>query len=254
MRTAGDRPLVGVTADRQIVAPHPFHMAGEKYLTAVTDGAGAVPVVLPALSARLDVTDVLARVDGILMTGSPSDLEPEHYGEAPADYAATRDPERDAFNLALARAALERGVPLFAICRGFQELNVALGGSLHQRLADVAGMISHKENPEDPLDVQYGPSHTVNLVDGGLLVEITGEQSLTVNSLHGQGIRRLADDVRVEALADDGLVEAFVVDSAPAFALAVQWHPEWQVTANPASMQIFRAFGDACRRYAQNHR
>jgi putative glutamine amidotransferase len=137
-----------------------------------------------------------------------------------------------------------------AVCRGFQELTVVLGGTLHQKVHEVAGYHSHKENPEDPLDVQYGPSHPVNLVEGGTLHALAGTPSVMVNSLHAQGVARLPDAVTVEAIADDGLIEAFSVDSAPGFALAVQWHPEWQVTKNAFSMAIFGAFGDACRTYA----
>ena len=166
------------------------------------------------------------------------------------DPDALRDPHRDAMTLPIARHALETGVPLFAICRGFQELNVALGGSLHQKVADVPGYHSHKENPEDPLEVQYGPSHDVVLVEGGLLHGLMGQATVAVNSLHGQGIARLADGLVVEAVADDGLVEAFRVDDAPAFNVAVQWHPEWRATENDFSMAMFRAFGDACRRRA----
>jgi len=142
---------------------------------------------------------------------------------------------------------LERGVPLLAVCRGHQELNVALGGTLHQNLAKVAGYHSNLETKDDPLETQYGPSHPVSLMDGGLLRKLAGTDSVMVNSLHAQGIAKLADGVTVEAVADDGLIEAFSVDSAEGFNLSVQWHPEWQVTKNEFSMAIFKAFGDACR-------
>jgi len=244
------KPVIGVPADRRVLDPHPFHMAGEKYLKALTDGAGALPVVIPVLAGSLDLDDILGRCDGILLTGSPSNVEPHHYDGDPSRDGTLHDPERDALTLPLARRALEAGVPLLAICRGFQELNVVLGGTLHQHVHEVPGYHPHKENPDDPLDVQYGPSHPVTLVEGGLLRELAQADSVVVNSLHGQGVRRLADGVTVEAVADDGLVEAFSVDDAKAFALAVQWHPEWRVTENPFSMKIFEAFGDACRRYA----
>ena len=243
------RPVIGVPCDRQIVPPHPFHMVGEKYITALTDAADALPVLFPVLSCRLDVDTLLDEVDGVLLTGSPSDIEPHHYTDEEGHPEATRDPHRDELNLPLASRAIERGVPLFAICRGFQELNVSLGGSLHQKLALVDDMLAHKENPNDTLDVQYGPSHEVNLEPGGVLAELTGKAELTVNSLHGQGVRELAPGLVIEARATDGLVEAFRVESAPAFALAVQWHPEWKVTENPDSMAMFKAFGDACRQH-----
>lgn len=226
-------------------------MAGEKYLQALIDGADALPLVLPALADSLDTDELLANCDGLFLTGSPSNIEPHHYGgEAPRE-GNLDDPERDALALPLARRALETGVPLFAVCRGFQELNVALGGSLHQHVREVPGYHNHKEDPGDPVDIQYGPAHPVTLIDGGLLAKLHGSAQVTVNSLHGQGVRKLAAGVTVEAVADDGLVEAFTVDAAQSFALAVQWHPEWRVTENPFSMKMFQAFGAACRAYAK---
>lgn len=225
-------------------------MAGEKYLKALVDGADALPLIVPVLAGLVDVDEVLSRCDGILLTGSPSNVEPHHYAGDSARNDTLHDPERDAMTLPLARRALEGGIPLFAVCRGFQELNVALGGTLHQHVHEVPGFHTHKEDPGDPLEVQYGPSHPVTLVAGGMLRRLSATDTVMVNSLHSQGVRRLADGVTVEAIADDGLVEAFSVDAAPAFALAVQWHPEWQVTSNPFSMKLFKAFGDACREHA----
>ncbi len=248
------KPIIGVPCDRQLVPLQPFHMVGEKYITALTDAAGALPLLVPVLACRYDVDDVLNEVDGILLTGSPSDIEPHHYTDEEGHPEATRDPHRDELNLPLASAAIERGVPLFAICRGFQELNVSLGGTLHQKLAHVDGMLEHKENPKDTLEVQYGPSHEVILEADGLLSEFTGKTELTVNSLHGQGIRDLAPGLVVEARAPDGLVEAYRVEAARHFALAVQWHPEWRAMDNPDSVAIFEAFGKACREWQQERR
>ena len=222
-------------------------MAGEKYLKAITEAANAVPLIIPVLADDLAIDELVDEVDGVLLTGSPSDIEPHHYGSESDDADALRDPHRDAMTLPIARHALQTGVPLFAICRGFQELNVVLGGTLHQRVKDVPGYHNHKENPEDPVEVQYGPAHPVVLSEGGLLARLAGTGNVMVNSLHGQGIRKLAAGVTVEAVADDGLIEAFTVDEADAFALAVQWHPEWQAKSNEFSSAIFRAFGDACR-------
>ncbi len=242
------RPLIGVPACRRVLDPHPFHMAGEKYLQALVDGADALPVVIPALVNGAD--ELLARVDGILLTGSPSNVEPQHYDGEPSKPGTLHDAHRDAVTLPLARRALDTGVPLLAVCRGFQELNVVLGGTLHQNVEDVEGYQDHRENTEDPLDVQYGPSHPVSIVDGGYLHQLLGESTMMVNSLHSQGVRKLAEGVCVEAIADDGLIEGFTVDEVPGFALAVQWHPEWKVTENEFSMKIFKAFGDACRAHA----
>ena len=230
--------------------PHPFHAAGEKYLQALIDAADALPLVIPTLAAELDVDAVLEPLDGILLTGSPSNVEPHHYEGEASKPGTLHDPHRDALTLPLTRRALESGVPLLAVCRGFQELNVVLGGTLHQNLAEVDGYHNHRENANDPLDTQYGPSHSVSIVAGSFLHELLGESTMMVNSLHSQGVCKLADGVSVEAIADDGLVEGFSVDTALEFALAVQWHPEWKVMENQFSMKIFKAFGDACREHA----
>ena len=244
------RPVIGVPADRRILDPHPFHMVGEKYVAAIRDGANALPFLIPALGDSVDLDTVLAHVDGLLLTGSPSNIEPHHYEGEASKPGTMHDPHRDATTLPLAEKALAAGVPLFAICRGFQELNVVLGGSLHQLVHEVPGYHSHKENPDAPLDVRYGPSHPVTLLEGGLLRKLAGSGTIEVNSLHSQGVARLADGVTVEAVADDGLIEGFHVDGVKAFALAVQWHPEWQVSRDPFSLAMFKAFGDACREYA----
>jgi putative glutamine amidotransferase len=244
------KPVIGVPADRRLLDPQPFHMVGEKYVAAVRDGADAVPFLIPALGDSLDLDAVLSHVDGLLLTGSPSNVEPHHYDGEISEPGTMHDPHRDATTLPLTEKALAAGVPLFAVCRGFQELNVVLGGSLHQLVHEVPGYHRHTENPDDPLDIQYGPSHPVTLVEGGMLRELAGGATVDVNSLHSQGVKRLAAGVTVEAVADDGLIEGFRVDGAKSFALAVQWHPEWRVSENPFSLAIFRAFGDACRDYA----
>ena len=225
-------------------------MVGEKYATAIRDGADALPLLIPALGDSVDGASLLQRVDGILLTGSPSNVEPHHYDGQASRPGTLHDPHRDGTTLPLTELALEKGVPVFALCRGFQELNVVLGGTLHQHVHEVEGYHDHRENPNDPLDVQYGPSHEVHLVEGGLLRGLAGTNTVTVNSLHSQGVARLADSVTVEAVADDGLIEGFHVDGANNFALALQWHPEWKVTEDGFSMAIFKAFGDACRQYA----
>jgi putative glutamine amidotransferase len=245
------KPIIGVPADRRILDPHPFHMAGEKYLKAIVEAADAVPLIIPVLADHLAIDELVDQVDGVMLTGSPSDIEPHHYGHEDDDPGALRDPHRDALTLPIAKHALETGVPLLAVCRGFQELNVVLGGTLHQKVHEVEGYHMHKENPDDPLDVQYGPSHPVKLIEGGLLSRLAGAEEAIVNSLHGQGIKKLAKGVTVEAVADDGLIEAFSVDEAQGFALAVQWHPEWRATENELSSAIFKAFGDACRERAR---
>ncbi|MCH8334324.1 MAG: gamma-glutamyl-gamma-aminobutyrate hydrolase family protein [Proteobacteria bacterium] len=250
----GAKPVVGIPADRRLLDPHPFHVVGEKYATAVRDGADSIPFLIPALGDSIDAATVLQRVDGILLTGSPSNVEPHHYDGAASRAGTLHDPHRDETTLPLIKLALEMGVPVFAVCRGFQELNVVLGGTLHQHVHEVEGYHNHRENPGDPLEVQYGPSHEVHLVEGGLLRDLAGTDTVTVNSVHSQGVARLADGVSVEAVADDGLIEGFRVDAARNFALAVQWHPEWKVMEDRFSMAIFKAFGDACREFAASDR
>ena len=244
------KPLIGVPADRRVLDPHPFHMVGEKYVTAIRDGADGLPVMIPSLGESVDADAIVDRLDGLLLTGSPSNVEPHHYSGQPSRPGTLHDPHRDDTTLKLIGRALDRGLPLFAICRGYQELNVVLGGSLHQHVEEQPGYRDHRENKEDPLDVQYGPAHAVHLVEGGLLHRLAGKDSVMVNSLHSQGVARLADCVTVQAVADDGLVEAFVVDGVDGFNLAVQWHPEWKVTENEFSLAMFKAFGAACRDYA----
>ena len=248
------KPVIGIPADRRVLDPHPFHIVGEKYIRAVMDGSGALPFLVPALGDGLWLRDVLANVDGLLMTGSPSNVEPHHYGGEQSRPGTMHDPARDETTLPLIDAALELGVPLLAVCRGFQEMNIVLGGTLHQLVHEVPGYRVHKENPEDPLDVQYGPAHRVTLIEGGMLRKLAGKEVVTVNSLHAQGVAELAAGVTVEAVAEDGLIEAFRVDGARNFALAVQWHPEWKVTEDPFSLAIFEAFGDACSEYASEKR
>jgi putative glutamine amidotransferase len=239
------RPLIGIPADRRMVGAHPFHMVGEKYARAVLDAAGAAPVLIPSLAEELRFDELLERLDGLLFTGSPSNVEPHHYDGPPSEPGTLHDPARDATTLPLIRTAVERGVPVFGICRGFQEMNVAFGGTLHQRLHEVPGHLDHRDDETQPLEVQYGPAHEVTLEPGGLLRSLAAGDRITVNSLHSQGIERLGEPLAVEARAPDGLIEAFRVAAARSFALAVQWHPEWRVLANPFSRALFAAFGQA---------
>jgi putative glutamine amidotransferase len=249
MASKGNRPLVGVISDRRMQGVHPFHMVGEKYLQSVVDAADAYPVALPCLQDGFDVLDILDRLDGLFLTGSPSNVEPHHYMGDPSAPGTWHDPQRDLAALELIPAAIRVGMPLFAICRGFQEMNVSFGGTLHKFVHELPGYRVHKENPEDPLDVQYGPSHEVEFTSGGLLHGMTGVSRAMVNSVHSQGVDRLADELEVEAVSDDGLIEAFTVRGAPGFTLGVQWHPEWKPLENAVSTAMFRSFGDACRAY-----
>ena len=243
------RPVVGIPADRRMIGPHPFHAVGEKYIAAVVQAADCLPLLIPVLETPLDVSQVLAHVDGIFFPGSPSNVEPTRYAGEPSVPGTLHDPHRDSTTLSLIPRALADGIPVFGVCRGFQEMNVALGGTLHQRVHE-AGFHDHREDKEQPLDVQYGPAHDVVLEEGGLLRQLAGTDRIRVNSLHGQGVGKLAPDLAVEARAPDGLVEAFRVKSSRTFAVAVQWHPEWQVMNNPFSRALFAEFGRATREKA----
>jgi putative glutamine amidotransferase len=187
-------------------------------------------------------------LQGLLFMGSPSNVEPHHYQGEPSAEGTLHDPHRDATTLPLIPRAVAAGVPVLGICRGFQEMNVAFGGTLWQRLWEVPGHFDHRERPEQPLEQQYSAAHGVRLAEGGLLHRLNGGVAdVQVNSLHGQGVRELGAGLTVEARATDGVVEAFRVDNAARFALAVQWHPEWRVLENPLSRALFAEFGDACR-------
>jgi putative glutamine amidotransferase len=238
-------PLVGLPSDSKPIGLHRYQVVGEKYVRAVAVGAGAVPLLIPSLSPPLPLRELLASLDGLFLTGAYSNIEPHHYDGGPSYEGNLHDPDRDASTLALVPLAVELGVPVLAACRGLQEVNVALGGTLHQKVHEVPGLDDHREDSSEPLDVQYGPAHPVAL--SGSLATIAGSDRATVNSLHGQGIATVAPGLRVEAIADDGLVEAVRLDREDRFLLAVQWHPEWKLLENPFYLGIFRAFGDACR-------
>jgi putative glutamine amidotransferase len=235
---------VGIVCDRRICGDMPVHQANDEYIIAIRDGAGALPLLIPSTDAPLDIAAVLGAVDGLLFTGSPSNVAPSHYGTT-ARPGTEMDERRDATTLPLLRAAIAAGKPLLAICRGFQELNVALGGSLHQHVHEIPGRLDHREPKDVPLEVEYGPAHAIAITPNGLLARLSSLAEANVNSLHHQGIDRLAPGLRAEATAPDGQIEAVCLDGAKAFLLGVQWHPEWQFARDPLSRAIFAGFGRA---------
>ena len=246
------KPVVLVPACNRTLGEHAFHVAGKKYIDAVRL-AGCQPLIVPMVPVdELDVLLDLAH--GVLLTGSASNVHPRHFAEDLHDPSLPLDEDRDAWTLPLIPRALERGIPLFAICRGFQEVNVALGGSLYQAVQEVPDRHDHRAAKAAAADVQYGPAHDVLVQPGGVLARVLGEPTIRVNSVHGQGINRLANGLRIEALALDDLIEAFSAAGARGFNLGVQWHPEWQAATNPVSMRLFRAFGDACAAYRDRPR
>lgn len=248
------RPLVGVSACfKENGRGGWHHTVGDKYVQAAIRAVGALPVLIPAMGPELGdnaMTEALDRLletlDGVLLTGSPSNVEPHHYEGEPSRPGTAHDQARDATTLPLIRHTIDHGVPLIAICRGAQEVNVALGGTLHQLVHEVDGRRDHRSPKAATTDENYAPAHLVDVVEGGLLHKLVGERRFMVNSLHAQGVERLADRARVEAVADDGQIEAFSVPDAPAFTLALQWHPEHRALENPVSMKLFNAFAEAC--------
>ncbi len=249
--TPSPRPWVLIPACARALADYPFHVVGEKYLTAVRL-AGGMPLVMPAGSREPDeLHRLLDLADGVILTGSPSNVHPSHFEQDVHDATLPLDPSRDALTLALIPEVLARGIPLLAICRGFQEVNVALGGSLLQAVHEVGGLSDHRGRGDTSAE-RYGPAHTVRIKPGGLLSQCLTDDEFHVNSVHGQGIDRLAPGLRVEATSPDGLIEAFSWPQSGGFNLCVQWHPEWHAANNPVSVRLFTVFGQACLSYRQS--
>src|SRR5262245_58825935 len=245
------RPVVGIACDRRLLGDHWFHVVGEKYIAAVRDGAGCLPFLIPVLDPPISPAELLPHVDGLLFTGSVSNVAPHLYGGHEPRNPKLLDEARDASTLPLMRIAEETRMPMFAICRGFQELNVAFGGTLHQHM-DESGFEDHSVGERKRnLDRAYGPVHDVIVEPGGVLRSLVHKERFKVNSLHEQGIDRLAPPLRKEAVAPDGAIEAVSMVEPKGFLLAVQWHPEWRHGENPESKAMFSAFGDAVREHAK---
>lgn len=245
------RPVVLIPACNEEVREHPFHIAGKKYIDAVRL-AGCLPLIVPS-ATESELDELMALADGVFLTGSPSNVHPSHFDEAVHDPELPLDPTRDAWTLPLIRRAVSIGMPLFAVCRGFQETNVALGGSLHQAVQELEGKLDHRAPKGRPPEESYADQHEVKVLPGGRLNNLLSQDRLSVNSLHGQGVKELAPGLRIEAMAPDGLVEAFSVEKSAGFTLCVQWHPEWRAEHNPASMAMLKAFGQACAVYQRAH-
>ena len=234
--------IVGIPACAKALADMPFHQTPARYAQAVLGGVGALPVLIPPLGEQM--LDLLKDLDGLLVPGSPSNVHPTHYNGGDSETPDFHDLERDHTTLPLIRAAIAAGIPVLAICRGIQELNVVLGGSLHQRVHTLDGRTDHRGGP-GLHETRYGPKHSISV--SGSLARIVGTDSIEVNSAHGQALDRLGRGLVIEAQAPDGTIEAVAMPSAPGWLLGVQWHPEWAFATNPHSIAIFTAFGDACR-------
>jgi len=241
--------LIGVSGCRKDISGIDYDCAGRKYTQAIEQGCGGVPLIIPTMGDALDRESLIERIDGLLFTGSHSNVEPHHYDGGESHDKTKHDPHRDATTLPLIRESVAAGVPVLCICRGFQEINVAYGGTLHQAVQDQPGKLDHREDPDLEPDLRYAPVHQIEINPDGIFKDIVNCESAQVNSLHGQGIDRLAAPLQWEAKAPDGIIEAVSVKDAKAFAMAVQWHPEWKVTENPFYLSLFRAFSQACREY-----
>lgn len=244
------QPLVAVSTDVKEFDNYTWHAAPRQYLEAAIVGAGVFPVLVPSFGDRLDLDQLLGAVDGVMVTGSRSNVHPSLYGGDASERNGPYDPARDATTLPLIRKAIDYGVPLLAICRGIQELNVALGGSLATEIQEREGILDHRAPVSDDQDERFAIRQTVSIKPGSCLAGVFGAGEMQVNSVHRQAIDRLGHRLQVEAVAEDGTVEAVSVRDARAFAVGVQWHPEYWVRSDDASARIFKAFGEAVRLHA----
>ncbi|MCE8439897.1 gamma-glutamyl-gamma-aminobutyrate hydrolase family protein [Rhodovulum sulfidophilum] len=249
------RPRVGIIGNSFLINDeYPAHAGGTMNSEAVAEVAGALPLLIPADPRFVSVPELVECFDGFLFTGGRPNVHPEEYGEAATEAHGAFDRARDAIALPLIRTLVERGQPFFAICRGFQEVNVAMGGTLHPEIRDLPGRINHRMPPDGTLDEKFALRHMVTLTEGGLFHRILGATEVMTNTLHGQGIKRPGPRIVIEGVAPDGTPEAIHVADAPGFALAVQWHPEYRAARDPVSRPLFEAFGKAVADWARGDR
>lgn len=243
-------PLIAVTTDAKDLEKYTWHATPQPYLDAAISTAGVLPVLVPSLGDKYDLDSLLERVNGVLVTGSASNVHPSLYGGDATEENGPYDHARDATTLPLIRRAIEKGVPLLAICRGIQELNVALGGTLAMEVHERDGAFDHRGDEEAAFDARFAIRQSVKITPGGCLEGLFDTSEIAVNSVHRQAASAVAPRLQVEAMADDGTVEAVSVKDAPGFALGVQWHPEYWAHNDNASARIFKAFGEAVHRHA----
>lgn len=241
------KPVVLMPMGAQARKGHDYQVMTKKYIQPLVDISDCVPLLAPTCFGTDHLMQYLSMVDGVYLTGAGSNIDPALYGQENKAPEKELDQGRDLFDLPLIHAALEMGLPLFAVCRGMQELNVALGGDLHQKVYALEGLNDHREDGSSPVAQQYADVHSVNLVPDTWFAALMGQPSIAVNSLHGQGINTLGQGLQPLAHAEDGLIEAVHLPAMAQFTLAVQWHPEWQAAQNPFSTRIYQAFGEACR-------
>lgn len=249
------RPVVGIIGSNYLIdGQYSVHIGSAMCAEAIAHVSGALPLVVPANPDVVDIDALRAACDGFLFTGARANVHPEEYGEEPTDAHGAFDRLRDSVSLNLIRDCVSAGQPIFALCRGFQELNVAMGGSLHPEIRDLPGRMNHRMPPDGTTEEKFALRHDVTLTEGGVFHKVFGASVVRTNTLHGQGINKKGDGIVIDGSAPDGTPEAIYVDGAPGFALGVQWHPEYQAAQDPVSRALFEAFGEAVRAWAAGQR
>lgn len=242
------RPVVGIIGNfYSIDGDYPVHAGGTMNSEAIAAVACCLPLLVPADPRFVNVDELLEACDGFLLTGGRPNVHPEEYGEPPTAAHGDFDRHRDSVTLPLVRACIKRGQPVLGLCRGFQEINVAMGGTLHPEIRDLPGRSNHRMPPEGTLNEKFALRHAVRFTEGGVFHALMGSQCVMTNTLHGQGIKQPGPRIVIDGLAEDGTPEALYVKDAPGFALGVQWHPEFNAPNDPVSRPLFEAFGDAVR-------
>ncbi|WP_425038286.1 gamma-glutamyl-gamma-aminobutyrate hydrolase family protein [Primorskyibacter sp. S187A] len=245
------RPIVGIIGNAYLINDqYPAHAGGTMNSEAVAEVSGAMPLLIPSDPRFVSVEELLETCDGFLFTGGRPNVHPEEYGEDATEAHGEFDRARDAITLPLIRALVERGQPFLGVCRGFQEVAVAFGSTLHPEIRDLPGRMNHRMPPDGTLEEKFELRHTVSFTQGGVFHELMGAQEVLTNTLHGQGIKTPGTRVQIDGWAPDGTPEAIYIADAPGFTLSVQWHPEWNAANDPVSRPLFTAFGDAVRQWA----
>ena len=251
MSGARNRPVIGIIGNSHSLNDrYPVHVGGTMNSDAVAQVSGCLPLIIPSDPNYVTVPELLDLCDGFLLTGGRPNVHPSEYGEEETPAHGSFDRCRDAVTLPLVRACVERGQPIFGICRGFQEINVALGGTLYPEIRDLPGRMNHRMPPDGTLEEQFALRHPVRFTPGGVFSRLIGRDEVMTNTLHGQGIARPAERIVIDGFAPDGTPEATYVRGAAGFTLAVQWHPEWNACDDPVSRPLFAAFGEAARVWA----